>query len=83
MYLVYILESFKTGRYYIGCTEDPEKRLIKHNKGWVRSTKAHQPWRIIYKEEYTSLSEARKREKQIKSWKKRSKIEQLISGPIV
>lgn len=32
----------------------------------------------MHKEEYETLSEARKRELQIKSWKKRSAIEKLL-----
>ena len=84
MFYTYILRSIDTGRYYIGSTHDIVKRLEKHNKGYVRSTKTYKPWVIVYKEEFVHLIDARKREFQIKSWKKRTAIEKLInSAPIV
>jgi predicted GIY-YIG superfamily endonuclease len=36
------------------------------------------PWNLVHLEEYESLSEAVNRERQIKSWKKRRAIENLI-----
>lgn len=78
MFYAYILQSDKNGRYYVGSCEDVGKRLERHNKGFVQSTKGYLPWKVIYTETYQTLSEARKREYQIKSWKKRSAIESLI-----
>ena len=80
MHYVYILKSLKTGRYYVGCTNNPKSRLKKHNSGSVKSTKPYKPWKNTYIETYKSLSEARKRERQIKSWKKRKAIEKLIAN---
>jgi putative endonuclease len=77
MFYTYILQSDKNGRYYVGSCEDMENRLKRHNNGLVLSTKGYLPWKVIYTEEYETLSEARKREYQIKSWKKRSAIEKL------
>jgi putative endonuclease len=53
-------------------------RLIRHNKGDVKSTKVGAPWRIIYVENFTSMIEARKREKQIKSWKGGNAFKNLV-----
>jgi len=78
MYFIYILSSFKTDRYYVGCTNNINQRLKKHNKGYVRSTKSYRPWKLVYQEEFNTLSVARKREKQIKSWKSRYNIEKLM-----
>lgn len=78
----YILKSERNGRYYIGSCIDKDKRLIKHNAGEVRSTKAYKPWKTIYSERYKTVSEAKKREYQVKSWKSRKSIEKLILGPI-
>lgn len=85
MFFVYILKSPNTGKYYIGCTNNIENRLNKHNKGIVRSTKAYKPWKIVYKEKFNTLSKARKRENQIKSWKSKKSVERLIKkfGAIV
>lgn len=46
----------------------PAVRLDRHNKGDVYSTKFGRPWYIIRLEEFKGYKEARKREKQIKSW---------------
>ena len=78
MAFVYILKSDSIGRYYIGCTSNLQNRLKLHNSGRVRSTKAYQPWKVVHTEEADSLSLARKRELQIKKWKSRSMIEDLI-----
>lgn len=62
----------------MGSCEDINARFNLHNAGQVESTKRYIPWELIFKEEYKTLSKARKREMQIKSWKKRSAIEKLI-----
>ena len=80
MFYLYILYSTKNGRYYVGSCENINKRLRQHNLGLVRSTKFYLPWKIVYTEEYKTLSEARKRKYQVKSWKKRVAIEKLING---
>jgi len=64
--------------YYIGSCNNIERRLSLHNLGKVMSTKRYMPWKLVHLEEYKNLSEAVKRERQIKSWKKRSAIENLI-----
>lgn len=69
MFIVYILKSGSTGRYYIGHISNLQQRLKDHNRGKVRSTKAYRPWEIIYFEEYLTKSEAYNREMQIKSYK--------------
>ena len=70
------------GKYYVGCTSNLAQRIEFHNNGFVRSTKAHRPWQLIYQEKFDDLKSARERESQIKSWKKRSAIESLIKRGI-
>ena len=68
MYYVYILESENSGRWYIGMSEDPEKRLREeHNVGNVRATKGYRPYRLVYKERYETRVQALRRERQIKN----------------
>lgn len=69
MFFVYILQSEKTGRYHIGCTEDVARRLAQHNAGMTQATRNLRPWLLVHTEEYQTLGEARRREAQIKSWK--------------
>jgi len=61
---VYVLKSDRTGKRYIGHTNDLERRLKEHNTGHVKSTKAGLPWSIVTYKKVFSRSEAR--------WVKRS-----------
>lgn len=79
MYFVYILRSKKTGKYYVGYTNNLEQRLKYHNSGRTKSLIKHIPLEIIKVEEYTFYEEARKREKQIKSYKGGEAFKRLLN----
>lgn len=83
MFEMYIIQSLKDEKYYIGSTDNLEKRLIRHNKGYSRYTKNKGPFKLVYREEFASRSDAKKREYYIKSLKSRSAIEKLISAAFV
>jgi putative endonuclease len=76
MCIVYILESLKTGRFYIGYSEDPERRLYDHNVGKVKSTRLYRPWRKVHQESFSTKLQAR--ERSIKAMKSRSYVFKLI-----
>jgi putative endonuclease len=46
-YCTYILFSDITGKYYVGQTEDFEKRINRHNNRQVTSTKKGVPWKVV------------------------------------
>jgi predicted GIY-YIG superfamily endonuclease len=70
----------KDNSLYSGITVNIEGRLIKHNNGTgAKYTSTHRPVTLVYSEKYSSFSEARKREIQIKGWPKIKK-EKLILG---
>jgi putative endonuclease len=75
---LYILESEKNGRYYIGVSEDLNDRLNRHNQGRSLATKAYRPWMLIYSERFDDRRSALARERQLKAWKNRERIGQLI-----
>jgi putative endonuclease len=77
-YWVYILQSEKDGSYYTGHTSNLEERLRQHNHGKSLYTKVKAPWNLIYQEEFSSRSEASKRERQIKGKKNRAYIDRLV-----
>jgi putative endonuclease len=79
-HFVYILQSLKDFKYYIGETADIDNRLKFHNKGLQRSTKNRAPFRLVLFEEFESRNDALRREKEIKSWKGGNKFKQLIEG---
>ncbi|WP_299435352.1 GIY-YIG nuclease family protein [uncultured Aquimarina sp.] len=64
---VYVLKSLKDNRFYVGMSEDIDRRLLEHNSRKTKSTKGYQPWIIIHKETYPDRITARKREKYLKS----------------
>ncbi|MBI1344444.1 MAG: GIY-YIG nuclease family protein [Terrimonas sp.] len=61
-YYTYILKSLKDGGYYFGHTKNLDIRLKQHNAGKVRSTKSRIPFVVHYVEEFSSKTEAAKRE---------------------
>ena len=68
MAYLYILRNYKN-KYYIGITaKEPKDRLARHNSGDVISTRSGKPWSLIFTEKFNYLSEARVKEKLIKSW---------------
>ena len=77
-YFVYILKSKIVNRYYIGYTNDLRRRLYEHNSGKTKSLFKYIPLEIIYKEEYKTIEEARRRERQIKSYKHGEAFKKLI-----
>jgi len=85
MFIVYVITSETSGKIYIGQTIDIIKRLKQHNsKGddhLSRFTKQNKgPWRLVYKEEYQTRKEALKREKQLKSFKGREFVKNIIKN---
>ena len=79
-YYIYIIQSEKSGKYYIGSSDDPERRLQEHNWSRTPSTKSGIPWKLVYTEEYETRSEAVTREYEIKKKKSRKYIEYLLSS---
>lgn len=51
---------------YVGYTPDLRKRLEKHNKGHVTSTRKYKPWELMYYEAYKSEEDAKRREDALK-----------------
>src|SRR3989344_6009812 len=46
MYYVYILKC-SDGKTYVGCTDNLDDRLKRHNSGWVPATKSRLPIELI------------------------------------
>lgn len=77
MYFVYVLISLVYGTRYIGSTQDVNKRLKEHNSGKVRYTKGRKTWKLIYKEEFKTKTEARKRELFLKTGQGRKFLDNI------
>jgi putative endonuclease len=78
-YFVYILFSEKLSKYYVGHTNDIERRLYEHNIGHEKFTRTGTPWKLVYSRTFASKSEARQEELRIKNRKNKKYIENLIN----
>ena len=74
-YYVYILRSLKDGNFYTGHTANLKKRLARHNRGEVRSTKSRRPFGLVYWEAFATRRDAMKRERELKSLRRADRLE--------
>jgi len=79
-YYTYILEC-ADGSFYVGCTNDLDRRLKQHNdsKWGAHYTKIRRPVTMKYFEVFDNLKTARHREAEIKGWRRDKKIELIDS----
>lgn len=82
MHYVYILQSGKDGKLYIGCTNDLQKRVREHNSGDVRATKARVPLEVIHYEAFTNKSDAFAREQWLKTGWGRAQIQKMLTNTL-
>ena len=80
MFYMYILWNQEKDRYYIGSTRNLTRRLKQHLAGYTRTTRVLKTDKLVYYEEYKQESEAREREKQLKSYKSKKYIKWLIDS---
>ncbi len=74
-YWVYILSS-RSGTLYVGVTNDLILRLAEHRSGLVEGfTSKYGVNRLVYYEETSDVWVALAREKQIKGWRRKKKVE--------
>ena len=79
MYYVYVLVSEKTGRFYVGSTDNVDRRLFQHNAGYSKSTLHEVPWRLVQVESFTTRAEAVNRERYYKTGKGREELKPLLA----
>ena len=78
---VYMLECADDS-YYVGHTDDLEKRMNEHDSGELggyASIRARRPVRLVFTQECTTREEALAVEFQIKGWSRKKK-QALIRG---
>ena len=75
-YFVYILASYRNGTLYVGVTGDLRTRISLHQSDLIKGfTKKYAVHDLVYFEEYNNSTEAIIREKQLKKWNRKWKIE--------
>lgn len=80
MYYVYILQSKKDLRTYVGYTKNLRQRLERHNNGKIIATRNRRPLGLIYSENCSTKREAQKREKYWKSGAGRRNLKRIFNG---
>ena len=79
---MYILESEQNGRYYVGISSDPERRLRHHNSTSTGFTARYRPWTLVFTEAFPTKDRALQAEALIKGWKSRKMTRYVIEGTI-
>ena len=79
MWYIYIIKSVQNSKYYVGCTNNIERRLSEHNNGYNIATQKGKPWNIVHYEKFNNQQEAYSREKKIKSYKGGSAFKKLLN----
>ncbi len=75
-FYVYILASKRNGTLYIGVTDNLKRRVFEHKNDLIEGfTKKYQVHMLVYYEVYEYGLGAFTREKRIKKWKRKWKLE--------
>ena len=75
-YFVYILASKRNGTLYVGVTNNLNKRVWQHKSGLVDGfTKKYSVGMLVYYERFGSIDSAIVREKRLKKWNRKWKLE--------
>lgn len=79
VFWTYILRC-SDASYYVGHTDDLDKRMGEHAVGGVSTyTRKRRPMTLVFSEEFPTRLEALERERQLKGWS-RAKKEALMKG---
>jgi putative endonuclease len=75
-YYVYILASRRNGTLYVGVTNELARRIYEHKHDAVAGfTKKHGVHHLVHFEEFGEILEAIAREKRLKRWLRKWKLE--------
>jgi putative endonuclease len=76
VYFVYILASSRNGTLYVGVTNELVRRVQEHREGLVPGfTRKYAVKLLVYWELHHDINEAILREKRIKRWQRKWKLE--------
>jgi len=66
MYFTYIIKSDKYNWFYVGITNNLNKRLKQHNGKKTSSTRKYAPFNLVYSKKFSNRIETRDYEKYLK-----------------
>ncbi|MDO8495678.1 MAG: GIY-YIG nuclease family protein [bacterium] len=80
-YYVYIITNKYNTTFYIGVTNNLERRLLEHKNKIIKGfSNKYKLVKLVYFEETNNINEAIKREKQLKNWHREWKINLIKSS---
>ncbi len=75
---VYVLQSKKDNKFYIGLTNNLKRRIRQHSNGEVVSTKGRRPLKLIFYEAYIEEKDAVRREDYFKTSKGKRTLKLML-----
>ena len=74
-FYVYLITNKNNTTFYIGVTNELERRVLEHKKGLIKGfSKKYNLHKLVYYEEFTNSYNAILREKQLKNWHREWKL---------
>ena len=81
-YCVYIVANMRNGTTYIGATNNLLRRMIEHKRKLVKGfSQKHDLKMLVWYEQTESIKFAIKREKEVKRWRRKWKLESHLVIP--
>ncbi len=80
MYFVYVIRSYERNYNYIGLTNNLKRRFGEHNEGKNKTTKPYKPFKLVLSEMFETRTQAREREKYLKSGIGRDYIKKILAN---
>ncbi len=79
MFIVYILESESSGKWYYGYTERLEERISEHNSGNGHFTGGKGPWHLVFRRHFAVKGDALQFERELKKLKNKGYIKRVFA----
>ena len=82
MFYIYVLQSTKTGRRYLGSCDNLDERIRRHNLGHSKATRHGIPWTLMHSESFSSRAEATRKERFYKTGRGRDELNRLDESAV-
>lgn len=82
MFYIYVLQSTKTGRRYLGSCDNLDERIRRHNLGHSKATCHGIPWTLMHSESFSSRAEATRKERFYKTGRGRDELNRLDESAV-
>lgn len=79
IYYTYIIESQSSSNWYIGHSDNTDRRLVEYNAGQNKSTRGKGPWKLIFLKSFNSKIEAIRFELKLKKLRNKDYIRKEFS----